>query len=157
MRLILVSASARSGKSTLLASWHADRVEQRPFAWLSIDDRDNDPVRFWGGVLAAIRTTMPEFGAGVEAALGAPGADISELAVPMLANALAELSGRIVIVLDDYHEIGNADVHRSVEFAIDHLPESAQIAVASCSDPPSRWRGCGRERSWSSFGSSTCA
>src|SRR5262245_36257823 len=68
-RLILVSAPAGSGKTTLLASWHADGEEERSFAWLSLDDRDNDPVRFWSGVLAAVRTVEPDFGAGVEAAL----------------------------------------------------------------------------------------
>jgi LuxR family maltose regulon positive regulatory protein len=134
-RLVLVSAPAGSGKTTLLASWHGDSAEHRPFGWLSLDDRDNDPVRFWGGVLAAVRTVIPEFGAGVEAALRAPGADITELAVPMLVNALAELPTRIVLVLDDYHEIVNPDVHRSVEFAIDHLPATTQIALASRSDP----------------------
>lgn len=135
-RLILVSALAGSGKTTVLASWHADPAERRPFAWLSLDDRDNDPVRFWSGVLAALRTVVADFGSGVDAALRAPGADVTELAVPMLVNALTDLSRRVVLVLDDYHEIENADVHRSVDFAIDHLPGSSQIALASRSDPP---------------------
>jgi LuxR family maltose regulon positive regulatory protein len=134
-RLVLISAPAGAGKTTLLASWHADPGEQRPFAWLSLDDRDNDPVRFWGGVLAALRTVMPQFGVGVDAALRAPGADLTELAVPMLVNALDELD-QIVLVLDDYHEIDNADLHRSIEFTLDHLPTSTQIAIASRSDPP---------------------
>src|SRR5438270_6382115 len=135
-RLILVSAPAGAGKTTLLASWHADPQERREFAWLSLDDRDNDAVRFWGGVLAALRTIVPGFGDGVDGALRAPGADITELAMPMLVNALTELPRRVVLVLDDYHEIENADIHRSVEFTIDHLPDSTQIALASRSDPP---------------------
>jgi LuxR family maltose regulon positive regulatory protein len=135
-RLVLISAPAGSGKTTLLASWHADGAERRPFAWLSLDDRDNDPVRFWAGVLAALRTTLPDFGSGIDDALRAPGADITELAVPMLVNALNELADQIVLVLDDYHEVENPGVHRSVEFAIDHLPSSAQIAIATRSDPP---------------------
>ncbi|MFL5862400.1 MAG: LuxR C-terminal-related transcriptional regulator [Solirubrobacteraceae bacterium] len=135
-RVILVSAPAGAGKTTLLASWHADPLEQRSFAWLSVDDRDNDSVRFWGGVLAALRTVVAGFGGDVDAALQAPRVDVTELAMPMLVNALAELPLRIVLVLDDYHEIENADIHRSVEFVIDHLPESTQIAIASRSDPP---------------------
>jgi LuxR family maltose regulon positive regulatory protein len=135
-RLILVATPAGAGKTTLLASWHADPQERREFAWLSLDDRDNDPVRFWGGVLAALRAIVPEFGSGVDGALRAPGADLTELAMPMLVNALTELPQRIVLVLDDYHEIENADIHRSVEFTIDHLPPSTQIALASRSDPP---------------------
>jgi LuxR family maltose regulon positive regulatory protein len=134
-RLILVSAPAGAGKTTLLASWHGDPHEQRPFAWLSLDDRDNDPVRFWRGVLAALRTADPEFGEGIDSALGAPGVDITELAVPMLVNALTELD-RLVLVLDDYHEIENVDIHRSIEFVVDRLPPTAQIAIASRSDPP---------------------
>jgi LuxR family maltose regulon positive regulatory protein len=135
-RLIVASAPAGSGKTTLLASWHADPQEQRPFAWLSLDDRDNDPVRFWGGVLAALRTVDRSFGRGIDSALRAPGADITELAVPMLVNALVELEEPLVLVLDDYHEIENTDIHRSMEFALDHLPPTTQLALASRSDPP---------------------
>jgi LuxR family maltose regulon positive regulatory protein len=93
-------------------------------------------VRFWGGVLAALRVVESDFGGGIDAALRAPGADVTELAMPMLVNALAELEHKLVLVLDDYHEIDNGDVHRSVEFVIDHLPDSMQIAVASRNDPP---------------------
>ena len=59
-----------------------------------------------------------------------------ELAMPMLVNALTPLGDRTVLVLDDYHEITNVDIHRAVAFVIDHLPESIQLAVATRSDPP---------------------
>jgi LuxR family maltose regulon positive regulatory protein len=135
-RVLLLSAPAGSGKTTLLASWHADPDEGRPFAWLSLDDRDNDPVGFWSGVTAALRSVAPGFGPGLNGALRAPGADLSELAMPMLVNALADLPEPLVLVLDDYHEIANSDIHRSVEFVIDHLPGNVQLAIASRSDPP---------------------
>jgi LuxR family transcriptional regulator, maltose regulon positive regulatory protein len=135
-RLILVSAPAGAGKTTLLASWRADPAEQRPFAWLSLDGRDNDPVRFWSYVLAALRTVVPEVGAGVDGALRSTGGDLTELALPLLVNGLASLPDPIVLVLDDYHAVGNADVHQSMEFLIDHLPRMVQVAVAGRSDPP---------------------
>ena len=135
-RLVLVSAPAGAGKTTLLASWRHDPAERRPFAWLSLDERDNDPVRFWGYVLAALRTVAPELDAGVDAALRLAGADLTELALPLLVNALALLPERIVLVLDDYHAITNADTHRSMEFLIDHLPRTVQLALAGRSDPP---------------------
>ena len=135
-RLIVVSAPAGAGKTTLLTSWHAAPDRSREFAWLSLDERDNDPVCFWNGVLAALRTVEPEFGRGVDAAVRAPGADMIELAMPMLVNALTPLGDRTVLVLDDYHEITNVDIHRAVAFVIDHLPESIQLAVATRSDPP---------------------
>ncbi len=135
-RLIVVSAPAGAGKTTLLTSWHAAPDRSREFAWLSLDERDNDPVCFWNGVLAALRTVEPEFGRGVDAAVRAPGADMVELAMPLLVNALTLLGDRTVLVLDDYHEITNVDIHRAVAFVIDHLPESIQLAVATRSDPP---------------------
>jgi len=135
-RLILISAPAGAGKTTLLASWRADPAEQRPFAWLSLDGRDNDPVRFWSYVLAALRNVAPGLGAGVDDALRSPGADLTELALPLLVNALTSLPEPIVLVLDDYHVIGNADVHQSMEFLIDHLPRTVHVAVAGRSDPP---------------------
>ena len=135
-RMILVSAPAGSGKTTVLASWRADPAEERPFAWLSLDNRDNDPVRFWNYVLAAVRTVAPDAGAGVDDALRSAGGDVTELALPLLVNALTFLPGPIVLVLDDYHVITSADVHQSVEFLIDHLPGTVQVAVAGRSDPP---------------------
>jgi LuxR family maltose regulon positive regulatory protein len=135
-RLVLVSAPAGAGKTTVLASWRADPAEQRPFAWLALDNRDNDPVRFWGYVLAALRTVAPGLGAGVDDALRSAGEDLTELALPLLVNALASLTEPIVLVLDDYHVISNADVHQSAEFLIDHLPRTVQVAVAGRIDPP---------------------
>lgn len=79
-RLVLVAAPPGSGKTTLLGSWHGSPEEDRAFAWVSLDERDNDPVRFWSCVLAALRTIEPGFGAGVDAALRAPGAELTELA-----------------------------------------------------------------------------
>ncbi|MGH3419847.1 MAG: AAA family ATPase, partial [Streptosporangiaceae bacterium] len=135
-RLILVSAPAGTGKTTVLASWRADPAERRPFAWLSLDNRDNDPVRFWSYVLAALRTVASDAGAGVDDALRSAGGDVTELALPLLVNALTSLPDPIVLVLDDYHVITSADVHQSMEFLIDHLPRTVQVAVAGRSDPP---------------------
>jgi len=135
-RLILVSAPAGAGKTTVLASWRADPAERRPFAWLSLDSRDNDPVRFWTYVLAALRTVAPGLGAGVDDALLSAGGDLTELALPLLVNALTSVPEPIVLVLDDYHAISNADVHQSMDFLIDHLPRTVQLAVAGRSDPP---------------------
>jgi LuxR family maltose regulon positive regulatory protein len=135
-RLILVSAPAGAGKTTVLASWRADPAERRPFAWLSLDSRDNDPVRFWTYVLAALRSVAPDLGAGVDDALLSAAGDLTELALPLLVNALTSVPEPIVLVLDDYHAISNADVHQSMDFLIDHLPRTVQLAVAGRSDPP---------------------
>jgi len=103
---------------------------------LSLDERDNDPVRFWSYVLAALRTVAPDMRPGVEDALRAAGGDLTELALPLLVNALTLLTDPVVLVLDDYHVISNPDVHQSMEFLLDHLPRTVQTAVAGRSDPP---------------------
>ena len=60
--LALIHAPAGSGKTTLLSEWRATPAEERPFAWLSLDTEDNDPVRFWEGVIGALRTVEPGIG-----------------------------------------------------------------------------------------------
>jgi LuxR family transcriptional regulator, maltose regulon positive regulatory protein len=135
-RLILISAPPGAGKTTLLASWRADPAERRPFAWLSLDERDNDPVRFWSYVLAALRTVVPDIHSEVDDALRSAAGDLTELALPLLVNALASLTDPIVLVLDDYHAISHPDLHQSMEFLLDHLPRTVQVAVAGRSDPP---------------------
>lgn len=56
--------------------------------------------------------------------------------MPMIVNGLAASEQRLVLVLDDYHQVDNPDVHRSLELLIDHLPPSTQLAIASRTDPP---------------------
>src|SRR4051795_4136742 len=61
-KLALLQAPVGSGKTTLLAEWHAAADATRPFAWLSLDRGDNDPTRFVEGVIAALRTVVPDVG-----------------------------------------------------------------------------------------------
>ena len=86
--LTLLSAPAGFGKTTLLGLWHSSPLEDRPFAWLSLDESDNDPVRFWTGVIAALRTVAPEIGRPAEAALRAPATSLTGVVVPLLINEL---------------------------------------------------------------------
>src|SRR5947207_14311972 len=70
-KLTLVSAPPGSGKTTLLAEWNA--AAEEPFVWVSLDATDNDPVRFWTLVLAALRRVLPGLGDRFELVLGSPG------------------------------------------------------------------------------------
>src|SRR5215212_903083 len=69
-KLILISAPAGFGKSTLLSAWVA--LCGRPAAWLSLDERDSDPVRFLTYLVAAFQTIAPSLGTGVMAVLQGP-------------------------------------------------------------------------------------
>jgi LuxR family transcriptional regulator, maltose regulon positive regulatory protein len=135
-KLALLCAPAGWGKTTLLGEWLASPEEPRPFAWVSLDPGDGDPVRFWSYVIGALREVRPDVGEAAAAALPAAGADLSDTVVPLLVNDLDALDEPLVLVLDDYHLVRGAAVHDSVAFLLRRLPGGVQLAVASRADPP---------------------
>jgi LuxR family maltose regulon positive regulatory protein len=135
-KLVLISASAGWGKSTLLADWYRSEREERSFAWLALDAVDNDPAAFWAYVIEALRAVEPRIGAGSLAMLAAPGVDLTREMLPALLNELTELDVEAVLVLDDYYLIRTTDIHEGMAFLIEHLPAGLQVALASRSDPP---------------------
>ena len=140
-RLVLVSALAGSGKSTLLADWAATAA--LPCAWFSLDAQDNQPSLFWAYLITALQRQSPGFAQALLVELLSPQAPPAERFLPEFLNQAAQLPGRIVIVLDDYHLIENPAIHDSLIFLIEHLPETLLVAICTRSDPPmplSRWR-----------------
>jgi LuxR family maltose regulon positive regulatory protein len=135
-RLTVIAAAPGSGKTSLLSEWHADPRERRPFAWMSLDAADNDPVRFWDGVLAALQTISSQLGGSAQASLHSPGTTVDDHVLPLLINDLATLSESIVLVLDDYHLLENRQIHGAVEVLTERLPPTAHVVVATRSDPP---------------------
>jgi LuxR family maltose regulon positive regulatory protein len=135
-RLTLVSASAGSGKTSLLSEWHAAPEERRPFAWISLDPADNDPVRLWDGALAALQTISPQIGGSAQSALHSPGTTVEDQVLPLLINDLAALAEPFVLVLDDYHLVENPEVHSAIELLIERLPAAAHLVIVTRSDPP---------------------
>jgi LuxR family maltose regulon positive regulatory protein len=135
-RLTLVDAPPGWGKTTLLVSWKEAPEEGRPFTWVTLDSYDNDPVRFWTYMVEALRTAAP--GLGVEALswLRVPGADIADDVLAPLLNDLAALETPLVLVLDDYHHITNAEIHGGLAYLLAHLPSTIQLVIATRSDPP---------------------
>jgi LuxR family transcriptional regulator, maltose regulon positive regulatory protein len=127
--LTLVCAPAGFGKTALLADWA--RHDPRPIAWLSLDEGDNDPARFWRYVSAALDRVRPGLG---ERMAASPGS--SEAVVAALVNQLADESDPVVLVLDDFHVIEAPPVHQSVEALLAHLPPRLRLVLASRSDPP---------------------
>src|SRR5215217_971773 len=122
--LTLVCAPAGFGKTALLADWA--RRGRRPVAWLSLDDADNDPARFWRHVAAALDTARPGVARQVAALLQGLQPGSFEAVVTALVNQLAGRAEEVVLVLDDYHLIQSPPVHASLGFLIDHLPPQLQ-------------------------------
>jgi len=135
-RVTLVAAAPGSGKTSLLSEWHADPRDNRPFAWISLDAADNDLVRFWDGVFAALQTTAPEIAGSAQAALHSPGTPVRDHVLPLLINDLAELTEPVVMVLDDYHLIENREIHGAIELLVERLPLTVHLVISTRSDPP---------------------
>ena len=144
--LTLVSAPAGFGKTTLLAEWLAAApADGRAVAWLSLDQRDNDPALFWTYLVAALKTAAPGVGAGALSLLQPPRAP-GEAGLVTLLNDLDAVSNDVVLVLDDYHVIDARDVQDGMAFLLEHLPRQIHVVIGSRADPAlplARLRGRG--------------
>ena len=137
-RLCLIDAPAGSGKTTLLAQWYLADQASRQIAWVSLDESDDDPVRFWVYVIEAFRVVVPGFG---EAQLGqlqgSGSADVlTQVILPQLLNELATTGAELLLMLDDYHLISSPTCHRTLGFFIDHQPANVQVVLSTRADPP---------------------
>ena len=131
--LILVSAPAGYGKSTLVSSWLKEK--QIPSAWLSLDDGDNDPIRFLQYLIA----TLSPLVSGIEAE--APGMlrryqpSQFENVINLLVNELASFPESFILVLDDFHVIHSDSVLNILAYFLEHLPPQMHLALISRADP----------------------
>ena len=138
-KLVLVSAPAGFGKTTLLTEWlaagPAAPADERLAAWLSLDRGDNDPASFWAYVIAALRTVASGIGESALALLRAPQPPPVEAVLTALLNDLAAFAADVVLVLDDYHVIDAPAVQDGMAFLLDHLPPGLHVVIASRADP----------------------
>jgi len=152
-RLILVSAPAGSGKTTLLSEWISDfrletglesqryqnlkiKIENLKFCWLSLDEEDNDPVRFWTYWIAALQTRLPGLAQGMAEVLRSPQAPDIQPVITSLLNEIAALPERVALVLDDYHAITEKTIHAGVAYWLEHMPPQCCLAISTRVDPP---------------------
>ena len=151
--LILVSAPAGFGKTTVLAEWGQvkDKVrrmkdEGKPsgipdlhpskLAWLSLDAADNDPTRFWAYVILSLQAIDDELGETALAQLRSPQPPPVQLILPTLLNEIDSLRYRAILVLDDYHVITSTAVHETLAFLVENLPPNLHLVISTRSDPP---------------------
>ncbi len=134
-RLVLVSAPAGFGKTTLITEWLGTVADNGvAVAWLSLDERDNDPAVFWSYVIATLQKAVPALGASTRALLASENAP-TEVVLATLVNELHAVDGDVVLVLDDFHVIDHHDILDGVTYLLDHLPERAYLVLASRADP----------------------
>ncbi|MEO8394762.1 MAG: LuxR C-terminal-related transcriptional regulator, partial [Chloroflexota bacterium] len=132
-KLTLISAPAGFGKTTLVSEWAA--ACERPTAWLSLDEGDNDPARFLTYLVAALQTIAANMGSGVLAALQSPQPPPPEVILTALLNEVTTLTNNFVLVLDDYHVIDAQAVDKALSFLLEHLPPQMHLVIATRQDP----------------------
>ncbi|MGH3182128.1 MAG: hypothetical protein ACRDOE_09525, partial [Streptosporangiaceae bacterium] len=146
-RLVLVDAPAGFGKTTLVAQWRASKMENRRFAWLSLDDGENDPSRLWWHLMRALQKACPELAAGENPReLWIQDPDITGTVLPVLLNELATLASPVVLVLEDYQAVTEPSCHEQMAFFLLHLPSAVQVVLITRNDPPlpiARFRAAG--------------
>jgi LuxR family maltose regulon positive regulatory protein len=135
-RLTAVVAPGGWGKSTMLAAWARSSEWSGRTGWVSLDEADNEPIRFWTYALSALDKVAPDLTRDALAVLQAPGMDPVGLALSLLLNALSGSEEAHALVLDDYHLITESLIHQNLEFLLSYLPPSLRVVVASRMDPP---------------------
>lgn len=133
-RLILVTAPAGFGKTTLVAGWLA--TTEHPAGWVSLDERDNDPVQFMRYLVAALQTISPLVGEGLQSLLDAPQPPPLDTMIPSLLNDIAAIQRSFLLVLDDYHVIENGNISAALQYLIDYLPPQMHLVIITREDPP---------------------
>jgi LuxR family maltose regulon positive regulatory protein len=132
-KLTLVSAPAGFGKTTLISEWLASY--ERPAAWLSLDEGDNDPARFLTYLVAALQIAAANVGAGVLGALQSPQLPSTESILTALLNEVTTVPDRFILVLDDYHVIEAKSVENALTFLLEHLPPQMHLVIVTREDP----------------------
>ena len=140
-KLTLISAPAGFGKTTLLSEWIASC--ERPVAWLSLDEGDNDPTRFFTYLVAALQTLDPNLGQAALGLLRSPQPPSPEAVVATLINDIAATPAppsassrqRLVLALDDYHTIVNLAVHEAAAFLLERQPPQIHVVIITRQDP----------------------
>jgi LuxR family maltose regulon positive regulatory protein len=154
-RLLLLSAPAGYGKTTLLLQWatrqhahsgwdpaDATHAGEAPlsrttaYAWLTLDSTDTDPLRFIAYLLAAIQKVLPQSCATTAALLQDADPALLPMLLPTLTNDIAAAPGFIILILDDYHVVSAQAVHDVVAFLIKYAPGNLQIVISTRADPP---------------------
>ncbi|KAA3654732.1 MAG: hypothetical protein DWQ04_34200 [Chloroflexi bacterium] len=143
-KLTLLSAPAGSGKTTLAAEWLQQKTKNGKqktendgnIAWLSLDESDNDPIRFLRYFVAALQRLDIDVG---QTILPTAQNNPNQAIIPLLAgllNELAAIDGKLVLVLDDYHVITEVGIHEAMIFLLDYLPPQLYLVLVSRTEPP---------------------
>jgi len=130
----LICAPAGYGKTTLIAQWEAADRERTPFAWISLDELDSDPVRLWAHLIAGLRDAVGTAGESALETLAAGPRSISEGALPLVVEELRGVPP-VVVVLDDWQLVRNPLCDETIHALVARAPQHVQMVISSRSEP----------------------
>ena len=133
--IVSVVAPPGYGKTTLLSQW-AERNGQA-FAWVALEEPDNDPKVFLRYVAEALDAVEP-IDRRVFDALASPGSSVPGSVVPRLASAFWSMTTPVVLVLDDVHILHNRECQAALWVLADHVPGGSRLVLAGRAEPPLR-------------------
>jgi LuxR family maltose regulon positive regulatory protein len=132
-KLTLISAPAGFGKTTLVTDWIASCG--RSAAWLSLDERDNDGIRFLIYLISALQMISPNLGVGLLEILRSSQSPPIESILTELLNEIAAIPDDFIFVLDDYHLTDAKLIDEALTFMVEHLPNQMHLVITTREDP----------------------
>ncbi len=140
-KLTLISAPAGFGKTTLVSEWLTGN--ERPVAWLSLDEGDDDPTLFLAYFIAALQTLGKSGAERIAADLGEEILTAIQSSQPppiesvliALLNEITAISENFILVLDDYHLVDSQPVDKALTFLVERLPPQMHLVLATREDP----------------------
>lgn len=145
--LTLISAPAGFGKTTLITSWLKAKQGKAMVAWLSLEEDDSDPARFFHYLVAALQQVLPQVGHVEAALLGGLQIPAPKDLVTLILNEVGDTKHRVVLVLDDYHLVRNPEIDLAIVHLVEHAPEQLRLIVSTREQPDlpmGRWRAMER-------------
>lgn len=142
-RLILVAAPAGFGKSSCVSAWLQTLEERQRVAWLSLAEEENEILRYFAYLIAALQQIDATIGQEAQRLLASPQPPPAELLMTLLINDLTAVNQPGILVLDDYHLITDQTIHQAMIFLIEKMPPTLKVVITARADPPfplARWR-----------------
>lgn len=132
--VILVSAQAGSGKSTVVSAWLSE--QDKAYCWYALDDWDNDLMQFFAYLVAGIKPVDAHVSEALEQLLDAFQSIGFEAFLRALINQLHTIKTPFILILDDYHIIRNEQIHQVLRTMLEHFPPAMQLVLITREDPP---------------------